>query len=125
MEVHTHLGPGLLEHTYCRGLAYELSARGLSFKTEVAIPTMYKGVDLECDYRADFIVEEQLLLEIKSVESLLPVHSAQAITYLKLTKLPQVLLFNFNVSQLKKGMKSFLYRDGAVQVEPGVLSESS
>ena len=117
MEVHTHLGPGLLELPYCRGFAQELRARGLSYRSEAMIPVVYKGVDLDCGYRADFIVENELLVEIKSVEHLSPVHFAQVMNYLKLVKVRQALLFNFNVTLLKNGMTSFLYRDGRVDVE--------
>ena len=114
MDVHTELGPGLMESPYGRAFAHELHARGLSYQSEVAIPVMYKGVKLHCDFRADFIVENELLIEIKSVEHLLPVHSAQVMTYLKLTKVRQALLFNFNVDRLKHGMKSFLFKEGKV-----------
>jgi GxxExxY protein len=114
MEVHTELGPGLMESAYGRGLAHELNACGLSFESELMIPIVYKGVPLDCGYRADFVIERELLVEIKSVEHLLPVHSAQVMTYLKLTKVPQALLFNFTVDRLKHGMKSFLYKEGRV-----------
>jgi GxxExxY protein len=117
MAVHDELGPGLTEAPYGRGFKYELSAAGLSYRSEVMIPIVYKGTPLDCGYRADFIVENEILIEIKSVEHLLPVHSAQIMAYQKLTRVPHALLFNFNVTRLKNGMKSFLLRDGKPQLE--------
>ena len=111
IEVHRELGPGLMEMPYRRCLARELRAAGLSFQGEVIVPLLYKGERVECGYRADFVVENELLIEIKSVDRLLPIHSAQVMTYLKLTRVRQALLFNFNVERLKDGMKSFLFRD--------------
>ncbi len=111
IEVHTQLGPGLMESTYRRCLAHELTVSGLSHRSEVIIPIVYKGVQLDCGYRADFLVENALLLEIKSVDHLLPVHLAQTMTYLKLARTQQALLLNFNVARLKEGMKSFLFRE--------------
>jgi GxxExxY protein len=108
IEVHTQLGPGLMESTYARCLGYELAAAGLKHRSEVLIPIIYKGAYLDAGYRADFLIEETLLVELKSVEHLLPVHLAQTMTYLKLSKVQQALLFNFNVPRLKDGMKSFL-----------------
>jgi GxxExxY protein len=109
LEVHRHLGPGLMESTYCRCLIHELTLSGLSFRSELLIPVVYKGVRLDCGYRADLLVEGVLLLEIKSVDHLLPVHLAQIMTYGKLAKVGQALLLNFNVVQLKDGLKSFLF----------------
>jgi GxxExxY protein len=108
LEVHTQLGPGLMESAYRQCLAHELKVLGLAYRPEVAIPVLYKGVPLDCGYRADFVVANTLLLEIKSVAQLLPVHSAQTLTYLKLARVEQALLLNFNVARLKEGIKSFL-----------------
>lgn len=108
IEVHRALGPGLLESAYQRCMERELSLRHLQFDKQVALPVMYKGEPVDCCYRIDLVVEHELIVEIKSVEHLLPVHSAQAITYLKLAGAKQALLMNFNVPILKSGLKSFL-----------------
>ena len=108
IEVHRQLGPGLLESTYARCFAYELHARGLAFLSEVRLPVTYKGIQIDCSYRMDFVVGEWLAVEIKSVEKLLPIHESQALTYLKLSGARQVLLINFNVTKLVDGVKSFL-----------------
>lgn len=106
IEVHRAVGPGLLESAYERCLAKELTERGLRYSTQVPVPLVYKGVDLECGYRLDFVVENEVVVEVKSVEQVLPVHKAQLLTYLRLTQLPQGLLFNFNVTLLKTGICS-------------------
>ena len=108
IEVHRMLGPGLLESTYLRCLAFELAERGVEFELQFGLPVVYKGARLDCGYRADLLVGRDLILEIKCVERLLPIHSAQAMTYLKLSGVKQVLLINFNVEILKDGIKSFL-----------------
>jgi len=108
IEVHSALGPGLLESVYERGLAREFQARGLSFQEQVAVPICYKGLNLDCGYRVDFVVERELIVELKSVERLIPVHQAQMLTYLKLMHLRQGFLINFNVGRLVDGVKSFL-----------------
>lgn len=104
IDVHRALGPGLLESAYETCLVYELQQRELKVQSQVPIPLVYKGVKLDCGYRADLIVEAAVLLEIKSIESLLPIHEAQLISYLRLTKLPVGLLINFNVKLLTKGI---------------------
>jgi len=104
IEVHRFLGPGLLESAYHKCLAHELTLRGLLFKQEVPIPVVYKSVTLDCGYRADFIIAEKVVVEIKSVDAIAPVHEAQLLTYLKLTKCKVGLLINFNVPILKKGI---------------------
>ena len=104
IEVHRGLGPGLLESAYSRCLAIELEARDLEFTREVPIPVQYKGVALEVSYRADFVVQQEVLLEIKSVQKIEPIHRAQLLTYLKLTGLHLGLLINFNVSVLREGI---------------------
>jgi GxxExxY protein len=103
LEVHKVLGPGLLESAYSRCLAIELQRRGLSFHREVAIPLVYHGIPLDVSYRADFIVEHQLIIEVKSVQKLEGIHRAQLLTYLKLTGLEVGLLFNFNTQMLRNG----------------------
>ncbi len=105
IEVHRHLGPGLLESTYVACLAYELGQTEIAFRTEVALPLRYKGMQLECAYRIDFIVEERMVLEIKSVERLLRVHHAQLMTYLRLTGIPVGFIFNFNSARLVDGIR--------------------
>jgi len=108
IEVHRHLGPGLLEATYQQCLAHELVLNGIKFKIEHSLPVDYKGVHLECGYRLDFLVEDQIILELKSVEHLRAIHEAQLLTYLKLSGLKQGFLMNFNVPRLKDGLLSFV-----------------
>jgi GxxExxY protein len=108
IEVHRELGPGLLESTYEACLAYELSRAGLRFVLQHPMPVAYKGVLLECGYRLDVLVEDELVLELKAVEEILGIHEAQILTYLKLAKLKVGLLVNFNVPALKQGIKRFV-----------------
>jgi GxxExxY protein len=108
IDVHSALGPGLLESAYERCLAHELTLRGVRFARQVTLPVSYKGMRLDCGYRLDFIVEEGPVVEVKCVERLLPIHSAQMLTYLKLTQSRHGLLINFNVPVLRSGLKSFL-----------------
>lgn len=105
IEVHRHLGPGLLESTYETCLVHELSNAGLSIVRQRALPVRYKGLILEDSYRPDLIVAERVIAEIKAVSTLMPVHTAQLLTYLRLTSLKVGLLINFNVSALKNGIK--------------------
>src|SRR5437667_11781417 len=105
MEVHRTLGPGLLESTYEMCLCRELSIRGLRFERQVPIPVEYKGVKLDCGYRADVVVDETILLEIKAIDSLLTIHEAQLPSYLKLGGWKIGLLINFNVELLKHGLR--------------------
>ena len=109
IEVHRHLGSGLLESAYEECLCRELSLKGLPFERQLELPIEYKGVRLECGYRLDIVVERLLVLELKSVEALLPVHEAQMITYLKLTNLRAGFLINFNVPILKREVKRFVH----------------
>ena len=104
IDVHSQLGPGLLESTYEECLCHELNLRGLKFKRQVAVPVEYIGVKLDCGYRIDIIVEEKVLLELKSVEKVLPVHTAQLITYLKLSKIKVGFIINFNEERLRNGI---------------------
>jgi len=105
IEVHRHLGPGLLESAYEECLCRELSLAGIQHAQQVALPVTYKGIDLDCAYRLDILVERRVLLELKCVERLLPIHEAQLLTYLKLADLRLGLLINFNVPILKQGIK--------------------
>jgi len=105
MSVHTALGPGLLESAYEKCLFYELMQSGLTVFQQVPLPLIYKEVHLECGYRADFIVENKVILEIKSVDTLNDIHLAQVLTYLKLSDCKIGLLINFNVLKLKDGIR--------------------
>jgi GxxExxY protein len=105
IEVHRKLGPGLLESVYRACLARELVLRGLSFEQEKPLPVEYKGVLIDCSYRLDLIVAGKVVVEVKAVDALLPVHEAQLLTYLKLTGCRVGLLINFNVPVLKNGIK--------------------
>jgi GxxExxY protein len=104
-RVHTRLGPGLLESVYQRVLAYELFKQGLSVEVQKSIPILYDEIQFEEGYRADLIVEKKVLLELKSVETLLPVHAKQVLTYLRLAKLRVGFLVNFGEAHLKTGIK--------------------
>ena len=105
IEVHRALGPGLLESAYEECVCYELSQKSLSFKRQVPLPIVYKNVKLDCSYRMDIVVADLVIVEIKAVEHLLPVHEAQIISYLKLANKPIGLLMNFHVSVLKNGLR--------------------
>jgi len=105
IEVHRALGPGLLESAYEECLCYELAQAGLAFERQVKLPVIYKDVNLECGYRMDIVVRGILVLEIKAVERLIPVHEAQLLSYLKLANKPIGLLLNFHVPVLKFGIK--------------------
>jgi GxxExxY protein len=105
LKVHSALGPGMLESTICACLFYELTNAGLHVQHQVRLPVVYKRVQLPTAYRVDFIVEKCLIVEVKCVEKLLPVHKAQVIAYLKLTGLKLALLINFNVPHLRHGIK--------------------
>lgn len=105
IEIHRELGPGLLESAYEECLAYELSGAGLRFERQRALPVRYKEVQLDCGYRLDFVVEDVLIVELKAVAELLPIHEAQLLTYLKLDRKSLGLLINFNVPTLKTGVK--------------------
>ena len=105
IAIHRALGPGLLESAYAACLTYELAKRGVSFAREVAVPVVYEGVRLDCGYRVDFVVERSLVVEIKAVAKLLPIHSAQVITYLRLLQIDDGLLINFNVHLLRHGLR--------------------
>ena len=108
IEVHRVLGPGLLEAIYETCLAHEFSARQLQFRRQVIVPVVYKTLKLEGLYRIDFVVEDALVLELKSVEHVLPVHRAQALTYMRLTGISHGLLMNFNEATLVDGLTSLV-----------------
>jgi GxxExxY protein len=108
IEVHRALGPGLLESAYTRCLSAELRANGIGHRAEVVLPLRYRDLYIGVAYRIDILVEDWLILEVKCVEKLLPIHQAQVITYLKLAGARQGLLFNFRSVRLKDGMRSLL-----------------
>ena len=105
IEVHRSLGPGLLESAYQACLAREMALRSLAFEQEMPLHLEYKGLQLDCGYRLDFLVEHAVIVELKTVEALQPIHEAQLLTYLKLAGIKIGLLINFNVPVLKNGIK--------------------
>lgn len=109
IEVHRELGPGLLESIYEEALAFELSRAGVKFQRQVDRPLIYKGMSLNCGYRIDFVIEEKLILELKAMSALAPLHYAQLLTYLKLDGKPLGLLVNFNVPALKDGIRRVVF----------------
>jgi len=107
-KVHTKLGPGLLESAYQACLAYELKKKGLTVETEKALPLIYEDIKLECGYRIDILVEDKVIVELKSVETFTDVHVAQILTYLRLSEKKVGLLLNFNEKSLRKGIKRII-----------------
>jgi GxxExxY protein len=105
IEIHRHLGPGLLESAYEECLCHELSPAGVKFERQKTLPVSYKSVKLDCGYRLDVVLEGSLIVELKTVDQLLPIHEAQLLTYLKLSGISLGLLINFNVPTLKQGLK--------------------
>ncbi|MDQ3087285.1 MAG: GxxExxY protein [Acidobacteriota bacterium] len=105
IEVHRNLGPGLLESAYEKCLCYELTQAGFEYKQQLPLPVIYKGINLECGYRMDVVVEDLVIVEIKAIERILPVHEAQLLSYLKLYNKKVGLLMNFHVPMLKSGLK--------------------
>jgi len=108
IEVHQHLGPGLLESAYQVCLAKEMSLRGLTFEQEKPLPIRYKGIKLDCGYRLDFVVENTVVVELKVIDAIRPIHEAQLLTYLRLTECKVGLLINFNLPVLKHGIKRMI-----------------
>ena len=108
LEVHRQLGPGLLESAYEACFAHELELRGIRYQRQLAVPLNYKGTMVEVGFRADLLVGEKLLIELKAADELQPIHRAQVITYLKLLNLPLGLLINFNSTLLKHGLRRVL-----------------
>lgn len=105
MEVHYHLGPGLLESIYEECLCHELGQAGVAFVRQHRLPVKYKGHDIDCHFQLDLVIEQTLVLEIKALGQLLPIHEAQLLTYLRLSGLPLGLLLNFNELRLKDGIR--------------------
>ena len=104
MSVHKELGPGLLESAYQASMSHELTLRGIPFQSQVDLPVTYKGVSLDCGYRMGFVVNDRVVVELKSVERMLEVYEAQLLTYLKLSGIQVGLLINFNVPILRRGI---------------------
>lgn len=109
IEVHRALGPGLLESAYEECLGHEMTLRGISFERQRPLPVVYKGAQLDCGYRLDFLVERSIVVELKAVETLQPIHEAQMLTYLKLGGWSVGLLINFNVPVLRRGIKRIVH----------------
>jgi GxxExxY protein len=108
IEVHKILGPGLLESAYEECLAHELRKKKISYERQKELPVIYKEINLECGYRIDLLVDNRILVELKSVEKFMPVHTAQILTYMRLSNIKTSLLINFNVTVLKNGLKRFV-----------------
>ncbi len=108
IEVHKTLGPGLLENTYKQCLSYELLSNNIPVLVECELPVVYKGKNIPCGYRIDLFVDNQIIVELKCVEKLMPIHDAQILTYMKLSGAKIGLLINFNVKLLKDGIKRFV-----------------
>jgi len=105
LEVHKNLGAGLLESAYEAALSYELKERNIGFQQQVSLPVQYKNIEIDCAYRIDLLIENTLIVELKAVEKVLPIHQAQLMTYMKLANIPTGLLINFNTKLLKNGIK--------------------
>ncbi len=108
IKVHRNLGPGLLESAYEQCLSHELNLAGNQFKVQQALPVQYKGTRLDCGYRVDLLVEDQLIVELKCVEAILGIHQAQLLTYMRLAHVRVGLLINFNVTLLRDGIRRFV-----------------
>jgi GxxExxY protein len=108
IAVHRHLGPGLLESAYEECLCLELKEAGIAFRRQVPLPVVYKSVRLDCGYRMDIVADNELVIEIKAAERLLPIHEAQMLTYLRLSGVRAGLLMNFNSVVLKDGLRRFV-----------------
>jgi len=108
IDVHRQLGPGLLEAAYEECLCFELGQAKISYQKEVQLPVVYKSVQLDCGYRLDIVVEDRVIVELKAVERLMPIHEAQILTYLKLSQIKTGLLMNFNSVTLKEGLRRFV-----------------
>jgi GxxExxY protein len=115
IDVHKYIGPGLLEKVYQKCLEKELEIRGIQFKSEVKVPVKYKGIMIDTELRCDLLIEDYLVLELKSVEKILPIHEAQILTYMQLMHVPKGVIINFNVSNLfhegTKSMVNNIFRD--------------
>ena len=115
IDVHKYIGPGLLEKVYQKCLEKELEIRGIQCKSEVKVPVKYKGIMIDTELRCDLLIEDYLVLELKSVEKILPIHEAQILTYMQLMHVPKGVIINFNVSNLfhegTKSMVNNIFRD--------------
>ena len=125
IEVHRHLGPGLLESAYEECLCYELSQMHLKFQRQVHLPIEYKGLRLDCCYKMDIVVEDRIVVEIKAIDQLLPIHTAQLLTYLKASGKQLGLLINFNETVLKKGLKRIVNRYAGPAPAPRISASSA
>jgi GxxExxY protein len=125
IEVHRHLGPGLLESVYEECLCYELSQLGLRFERQVHLPLIYKGIKLQCGHKLDLVVEDSIVVELKSIDELTPLHLAQLRTYLKTSNKTVGLLINFNVQFLKNGLKRVVNRYAGPAVTPQISAVSA
>ena len=121
IEVHKTLGPGLLESSYEQCLCYELNLQGLSFKSQKPLPVVYKGKRLDCGYRLDIVVDNAIILELKACETILQIHKAQLLTYLKLSDLHLGLILNFNVPVMRDGIVRIVNK---LKEKPFATSES-
>jgi GxxExxY protein len=124
IEVHRHLGPGLLESVYEECLCYELSQLGLRFERQVHLPVTYKGIRLECGHKLDLVVEDSVVVELKAIDELAPIHQAQLLTYLKTSNKKVGLLINFNVQYLKNGLKRVVNRYAGPALKPQISAVS-
>jgi GxxExxY protein len=122
IEVHKHLGPGLLESAYESCLAFELSERGLAIERQKPLPIKYKNVLLDCGYKLDLVVEDSVIVELKAIEQLLPIHEAQLLSYLRISGKSTGLLINFHVRVLKNGLKRIVndFPDSAISARSAV-----
>ncbi len=107
IEVHRALGPGLLESAYQRCLAHEMKVQGVDYEAEKPVPVLYKGLELDCGYRLDLLVEKEVVVELKSVDKIAGIHQAQLLTYMRLANVRRGLLINFNTPRLVDGVKRF------------------
>ena len=109
IEVHKALGPGLLESVYHKCLKQELTLRNIKFQSESDVPVFYKGIELDTNFRCDLLIEDCLVLELKTVDAIIPIHEAQLLTYMKLLKMPKEIIYNFKVVNLyKDGQRTFV-----------------
>jgi hypothetical protein len=121
MKVHSALGPGLLESVYETCLKHELLKRGLRCLCEQPMPVVYDGIEIEMGFRLDLLVEDLVIVELKAIERLLPIHEAQLLTYLKLTKREGGLLINFNVTHLRNGIKRIIHNPSSIRkIDTGI-----
>jgi GxxExxY protein len=123
IEVHRALGPGLLESAYEECLAFELIESGLEVARQLIVPLVYKKISLDCGYKLDMMVERKVIVELKTVEALLPIHEAQLLTYLRLCNCPVGLLINFHVPVLKQGIKRLVLGKNSPQRRRGAESD--